>query len=268
MPFTPAPIDAPLVTPLHQRGFVLVTALIFLMVLSLLGITAVRGSLFEERGAANDRDIALARWNAELALRDAERDILGLRFDKQYCAVVPVVPPAVAAPAPCKTLRPAGTRPGNAADAVTFWSARNDAILDPATPVARTDGGRALDPVSVPDQGVYNGSSSVACGMPVWSGADWNDGVTRKCAGTIDAAIPTIAYGTFTDAPVAAFSPATPQAPPPPRYLIEMLTPGDLETSATSAKLFFRVTAVGFGRSTASNGARTSVTLQSIFSPL
>jgi type IV pilus assembly protein PilX len=254
MPFTPAPIDAPLVTPLHQRGFVLVTALIFLMVLSLLGITAVRGSLFEERGAANDRDIALARWNAELALRDAERDILGLRFDRQYCAT-----------APCTTLRPAGTRPTNATDAITFWSARNDAILDPTTPVARADGGRTL---SVPNQGVYNGASIVACGMPVWSGADWHDGVTRSCAGTINAAVPTVAYGTFTDSPVAAFNPATPQAPPPPRYLIEMFTPDDVETSATSAKLFFRVTAVGFGRSTASNGARTSVTLQSIFSPL
>ena len=241
------------------------TALIFLMVLSLLGIMAVRGSLFEERGAANDRDIALARWNAELALRDAERDILGLRFDKQYCAVVPVVPPAVPAPAPCTTPRPAGTRPANAADAVTFWSARNDAILDPTTPVALTDGGRTL---TVPNQGVYNGSSTVACGMPVWSGADWHDGVTRACAGSINAAVPTVVYGTFTDSPISAFSPATPQGPPPPRYLIEMFTPDDLQTSATSAKLFFRVTAVGFGRRTASNGAQTSVTLQSIFSPL
>ncbi len=230
------------------------TALIFLMVLSLLGITAVRGSLFEERGAANDRDIALARWNAELALRDAERDILGLRFDKQYCAT-----------APCTTLRPTGTRPANAADAVTFWSARNDAILDPTTPVALDDGGVKL---ALKYQGVYNAAAIVACGMPVWSGADWNDGVTRKCAGTINAAVPTTVYGTFTDAPVAAFSPATAQAPPPPRYLIELFTPDDVGTPGGSAKLFFRVTAVGFGRSSASNRARTSVTLQSIFSPL
>ena len=254
MPSTPAPIDASLITPLRQRGFVLVTALIFLMVLSLLGIMAVRGSLFEERGAANDRDIAVARWNAELALRDAERDILGLRFDGQYCAA-----------APCTTLRPTGTRPPNAADAVTFWSVRNDDRRDSATPVALPDGGRTL---SLANQGVYNVDAATSCGIPVWSGANWNDGVTtRSCAGTINAAVPTIAYGTFTDAPVAAFCPGTAQAPPPPRYLIEMFTPEDVEIPASSAKLFFRVTAVGFGRSTASNGARTSVTLQSIFSP-
>lgn len=232
------------------------TALIFLMVLSLLGITAVRGSLFEERGAANDRDMALARWNAELALRDAERDILGVRFDGQYCAA-----------APCATLRPTGTRPTNAAEAVTFWSARNEAVLDPVTPLAHPDGGRTL---SLANQGVYSVDPDISCGMPVWRGANWNDGVTRSCAGTIDAAVPTIVYGTFTDAPIAAFSPAATQAPPPPRYLIEMFKPGDVDipSSASSAKLFFRVTAVGFGRSTASNGARTSVTLQSIFSPL
>ena len=89
----------------------LVTAVIFLMVLSLLGVMAVRGSLFEERAAANERDLSLARENAELALRDAERDILGLRFDGQYCVA-----------AACTLLRPAGTRPLDAADAGNFWS--------------------------------------------------------------------------------------------------------------------------------------------------
>ena len=64
----------------QEQGFVLVTSLIFLVVLSLLGVMALRGSLFDERMAANDRDRALAREYAEMALRDAERDILGLAF--------------------------------------------------------------------------------------------------------------------------------------------------------------------------------------------
>lgn len=254
MPSTPAQTKASLLPATHQDGFVLVTALILLMVLSLLGLTAVRGSLFEERSAANEQDIALARWNADLALRDAERDILGLRFDGQYCAAVP-----------CQTLRPTGTRPVNLNDALTFWSTRNNSIFDSTSPVARIDGGRSL---SISNQGVYNALSSTACGVPVWSGADWNDGVTRTCAGTIDASVPTVTYGTFTGASVATFSPATPQAPPPPRYLIEMFTPDDIQLPSASAKLFFRITAVGFGRTASSNGARTSITIQSIFSPL
>ena len=255
MPFTPPQIKPNLATPARQRGFVLVTATIFLMVLSLLGVMAVRGSLFEERGAANDRDLALARWNAELALRDAERDLLGLRFDGQFCVT-----------AACTNLRPAGTRPSNAAEAAEFWSTRNEIILDPVTPVAREDGGLGL---ALANQGVYD-SSLNACGIPVWSGANWTDGVApaRTCLGTINAAVPTIAYGTFTNAPVAAFSPENPQAPPLPRYLIEMFTLEGINPSTSSAKIFFRITAVGFGRSTASNGAQTSFTLQSVFSPL
>ena len=89
----------------HHKGFVLVTSLIFLIALSLLAVMAVRGSLFEERMASNDRDVSMAREYAELALRDAERDILGLRFDGTYCFGV------------CAVQRPAGTRPSNAVDA-------------------------------------------------------------------------------------------------------------------------------------------------------
>ena len=53
----------------RSRGFVLVTSLIFLIVLSVLGVMAMRGSLFEQRMAANDRDMNMAREFAEMALR-------------------------------------------------------------------------------------------------------------------------------------------------------------------------------------------------------
>lgn len=247
---TPLPTKAPPNRPAHQRGFVLVTALIFLMVLSLLGVMAMRGSLFEERFAANDRDLAVARENAELALRDAERDILGLRFDGQYCDAVA-----------CTTLRTAGTRPVSAADAGNFWVGSNENIND----VAKDNGGIGL---GLEQQGVYTALSAAACGMPVWSGADWQDGVTRSCAGTITTNIPTIPYGSFTDAPFAQ------QGVTAPRYLIEMFTAGDLQiANGKSNKIIFRITAVGFGRTfgstnTGANGTRTSVTLQSVFSAL
>lgn len=233
-----------------QQGFVLVTALIFLMVLSVLGVMALRGSLFEERFAANDRDLALARENAALALRDAERDILGVRFDGLFCAAVA-----------CSTLRPAGMRPANAAEAVDFFNARNADVFGS---FARTDGGVGE---TVATQGIYSAKPLISsgapdpCGKPFWSGADWNDGVSRACAGTIGVAVPTIAYGTFTDAP---FNVAN---VPKPRYLIEMFTLDNMVVGIGSKKLFFRITGVGFGRTTGAGGARTSVTLQTVFSP-
>lgn len=236
-----------------QRGFVLITSIIFLIVLSLLGVMALRGSLFEERMSANERDRALAREYAELALRDAERDILGLRFDGAFCAD---------STAPCTTLRPADTRPKDATDAGNFWIASNPIVDD----VGLQDGGKNLSPIE--NKGIYTASSASACGMPIWSGADWSDGVTRACVGSIAATVPTIPYGTFTDAPFFGPDGTTPpQGIPPPRYIIEMFRADDLSITPTSNKLFFRITAVGFGR-TQSTAGRTSVTLQSVFSPL
>jgi type IV pilus assembly protein PilX len=233
----------------RNQGFVLVTSLIFLIVLSLLAVMAVRGSLFEERMASNDRDLGMAREYAELALRDAERDILGLRFDGTYCSGV------------CTLQRPLGTRPANALDAGNFWIAANPVVDD----LALDDGGRALDPEL---QGVYTATASTACGKPVWSGANWNDNANpaRTCTGTIANPVPTIEYGTFTDAPFVGPDGVNPPANiPPPRYLIEVFKADDLGI-ANSNKMFFRITSVGFGRTVGPTG-RTSVTLQSVYSP-
>jgi Tfp pilus assembly protein PilX len=237
--------------PHHQRGFVLVTSLIFLIVLSLLGVMALRGTLFGERMAANDRDLAVAREFAELALRDAERDVLGLRFDgTTYCRLPN-------GNTNCGVVRPAGTRPTSALDAGNFWVAANPVIDD----IGLDNGGLGGDANL---QGLYTARSATACGMPVWSGANWQDNANpaRSCAGTIAAAVPTVAYGTFTDAPFNG-----PNGTVPPRYIIEMFRADDLNITPTSNKLFFRITAVGFGRTQGLAG-RTSVTLQSVFSPL
>jgi type IV pilus assembly protein PilX len=59
----------------RQRGVALITGLIFLVVLTLLAITAARMSGLEERMSGNMRDRSLAVQAAEMALRDAERDI-------------------------------------------------------------------------------------------------------------------------------------------------------------------------------------------------
>ncbi len=235
-----------------NNGFVLVTSLIFLVVLSLLGVMAMRGSLFEERMSANDRDLAMAKEMAELALRDAERDILGVRFDGTLCR-------NAAGVAVCTLVRPLGTRPTGAVEDRNFWVASSAAIDD----IALDDGGGIGGAASV--LGVYTARSSTNCGMPIWSGANWVDGTlpARSCAGTIGAPVPTVAYGTFTDAPLNG-----PPGTIAPRYLIEMFTAEELGIKKTSNKLFFRITAVGFGRTQGPNGRTTSVTLQSVFSPL
>jgi len=61
--------------PSRQRGVALLTGLIFMVILTLLGITAARMAGLEERMSGNMRDRSLAMQAAEMALRDAEQDI-------------------------------------------------------------------------------------------------------------------------------------------------------------------------------------------------
>lgn len=68
----------PSARPTRQTGAALVTGLIFLVVLTMIGITAARMSTLEERMSGNMRDRAVAMQAAELALRDAERDVANL----------------------------------------------------------------------------------------------------------------------------------------------------------------------------------------------
>ena len=64
--------------PRRQHGAVLIVALLFLVILTMLGLTAMSGTTMEERMAGNTRDINVALQAAEAALRDARRDINGM----------------------------------------------------------------------------------------------------------------------------------------------------------------------------------------------
>lgn len=57
-----------------QKGVVLVTGLIFLALMTLAGVTAMRTSILDERIAGNIRDTRIAFEEAEAALLNAERD--------------------------------------------------------------------------------------------------------------------------------------------------------------------------------------------------
>src|SRR5688572_33183181 len=59
----------------RERGAVLIVALLFLVMLTMLGITAMTGTTMEERMAGNARDNSVAFQAAEAALRDARRDL-------------------------------------------------------------------------------------------------------------------------------------------------------------------------------------------------
>jgi type IV pilus assembly protein PilX len=58
-----------------EGGAVLIVTLMFLVILTLLGVTAMTSATMEERMAGNTRDAAVALQAAESALRDARRDI-------------------------------------------------------------------------------------------------------------------------------------------------------------------------------------------------
>lgn len=64
-----------------QSGAVLFVGLIFLVMLTMLGVTALQVGTVEERMAGNSRDRNLAFQAAESALRDAERDIQCIKAD-------------------------------------------------------------------------------------------------------------------------------------------------------------------------------------------
>lgn len=59
-----------------QRGAILVVALIFLVVMTLLILASIRGTVMQERMASNLYDRSLAFQAAEAALREGERFVL------------------------------------------------------------------------------------------------------------------------------------------------------------------------------------------------
>ena len=61
---------------LRPRGMALYPAMLFLLVLAILGVAALSATIMEERMAGNSKDQNLAVQAAEAGLRDAEADIL------------------------------------------------------------------------------------------------------------------------------------------------------------------------------------------------
>jgi type IV pilus assembly protein PilX len=62
--------------PRSQRGAILVTSLLLLLVLTVLGITMMKMTGMQERMAGSTRDISLALQGAEAALREGEARLM------------------------------------------------------------------------------------------------------------------------------------------------------------------------------------------------
>jgi type IV pilus assembly protein PilX len=75
--------------PRTQRGAVLITSMLLLMVLTIIGVTVMQMSRMQERMAGNSRDVSLAFQAAEGALRNAERHIETFVVSPVLCSTGP-----------------------------------------------------------------------------------------------------------------------------------------------------------------------------------
>lgn len=65
------------IAPLHQRGAALIISLIFLLLMTLIGVTSMQTTTLQERMAGNARDRNLALQSAEAGLRQGETWLVG-----------------------------------------------------------------------------------------------------------------------------------------------------------------------------------------------
>jgi len=195
----------------RQRGISLIISMVLLLVLAVLGLAAMHNSTLQERMSNNMRDHNVALQAAELALRDAERDLAALKADGvTFCA------------AGSTGCRPAGERAALAADRAGYWA------WSPALTPYWTS-------ICVHGQCYDNTAASV----PVWddTAADWNP--QAGSTGTRQ----TVAYGTYTGATAITGLAAQP------RYIIEIFpaSPNDVY-GLTSQRVTFRITARAVGQ--------------------
>ena len=217
-----------------ERGFSLIVALMMLIVIIILGVSASQMAINEERGARNDRDRQLAFQAAEAAIKDAELELYG-------------------------TTSPLCNVPGQlnvgrmrASTATCF----NEANFN----------GYALGCSSPPNAGLcLNVPLTAACSATSPAGtcpayldiANVNFVADAKGTGNNH----TVAYGTYTgktfpSQAAASMGSGQPVSIYPPRYIIEAVPKNTSITSLTnngagggiaSTGYMFRVTAMGFG---------------------
>lgn len=86
--------------PAHEQGAILVTALILLLVMTLIGVTALQTTTLEERMAGNAEEVNRAFQAAEAALREGEDYLEGAALEDFDGTVLGLYEPTDASDAP------------------------------------------------------------------------------------------------------------------------------------------------------------------------
>jgi len=196
----------------RERGAILIVTLLFLVILTMLGVTAMSGTTMEERMAGNARDGAIALQAAESALRDARRDLNAI------------------------SATDAGVRRGTPIHVSQFGNATGD-------PGSCNDGngqGLCLPALNPLDGTEYTKAPGAI--LPNVAKHNMKD-------------TPSVQYGAWTGAIKIGGDVVT-----QPRYVIEVFCLQQHGESLDRYCNFYRITAVGYGRSPS-----TTVTLQETF---
>jgi len=108
------PFNRPI--PRRERGAILVSALLMLLVLTVIGVSVMQITRMQERMAGNTRDLNLAFQGAEAGLRDAEQTLWGA------ATIIPCNAPAC--------VRPRGILPVLNNQPVAWWNAQSQEYGD------------------------------------------------------------------------------------------------------------------------------------------
>ncbi len=162
-----------------QRGAILVTSLLLLLILTILGIGMMRLTNMQERMASNTRDLNLALQGSEAAMRQAERKILA-----QWIARP--VSPGVAGCEPCQR----EALPVAMWDPSQFNWANAQPIVGTLTPLAAAPRYAVEELAFLPDD------LGVAGLQPITSGRDVYQITTRSTGAS--GLVNTVLQGTYT----------------------------------------------------------------------
>ena len=245
----------------RERGVVLLSCLVFLLIL--LGIIrfAITNSRLEERKAGADFEMLTARQSADTALRAAERFIL--EQGRQLCLKDDSITPA-----PGKTKEKYCAEQDKAEWANTFWSKENNALDDAFEKVGRS---------GILNKGIYTQQYIISheydkkC-RPFWICVDWSINSNQvKVAGK---QLNSTANAILSSIECEECSTTSGLKP---RYIIERFLAKEINAmefpdiaAGTQLKsgdvVVFRITAVGFGNGSGGNKVKTTnAVMQAIY---
>ena len=160
----------------QQAGSVLFISLMLLLMLTILGVTAMNSVTLEERMAGNLRDTDLAFQAGEAALRDAENWLAPLTILPAECTTTP--------PSACATVWQQGVLSGLQNQSDSWWNTSGRDYLTAAT---NEFGGVIQDPKFVIEYNTYVRDSLVV-GQSTVTGRDYYL-VTSRAEGGSDRTI-------------------------------------------------------------------------------